>query len=150
MRKEAEAILDKYLKGLNAAAETGDFEPLTNKLNQAMKKITETSRRDFEKLFVKKDVSLGLVQKLQINFADDPNLDENQKGRLKGLQKELIAYLIKQYELKENKSRLIDETQDTLKRIMNPASHAALVPLYESELKNAIAGVQKLKEYLDD
>lgn len=44
----------------------------------------------------------------------------------------------------------IEETKDVLKRIMNPASHAALVSLYESELKNAIAGVQKLKENLND
>ena len=149
LRKEAEAILDKHLKGLNAAAEIGNFEPLTNKLNQALNKITETSRRDFEKLFVKKDLSLEKIKKLQTNFATDPSLDANEKGRLTGLQKELIAYLVKQYELKENKARLIEETQDTLKRIMNPASHATLIPLYESELKNAIAGVRKLKEYLD-
>ena len=149
LRKEVEAILDKHLKGLNSAAQTGDFEPLTNRLNYALKKITETSRKDFEKLFMKKDLPLELVKKLQTDFANDPALDANQKGRLTGLQKELIAYLIKQYEIKEDKARLIEETQDTLRRIMNPASHAALVPLYESELKNAIAGVQKLKEHLD-
>lgn len=149
LRKEVEAILDKHLKGLNSAAHTGDFEPLTNKLNHALKQITETSRKDFEKLFMKKDLPLELVKKLQTDFASDPTLHANQKGRLIGLQKELIAYLIKQYEIKEDKTRLIEETQDTLKRIMNPASHAALVPLYESELKNAIAGVKKLKEHLD-
>lgn len=92
---------------------------------------------------------LELVQKLRTNFAEDPSLSANEKGRLTGLQRELVAYLIKQYELKDDKARLIEETQDTLKRIMNPASHSALVPLYESELKNAIARVQKLKEYLD-
>ncbi len=102
LRKEVEAILDKHLKGLNSAAQTGDFEPLNNKLNQVLKKITETSRKDFEKLFMKKDLPLELVKKLQTDFASDPTLDANQKGRLKGLQKELFAYVIKQYELKEN------------------------------------------------
>ncbi|EFK07332.1 conserved hypothetical protein [delta proteobacterium NaphS2] len=150
LRKEMEAVLDKYLKGLNSAAETGNFEPLTNKLNKALKRMTGTHRRDFEKLFVNKDLPLELVKKLQTNYSEDDSLNANQKGRLTGLRKELIAYLIKQYELKENKARLIEETQDVLKRIMNPASHVALVPLYESELKNAIVGVQKLKEYLDD
>ena len=149
LRKEVESILGKHLQGLNAAAESGKFEALSNKLNHALKKISETSRKDFGKLFVEKDLPLELIRKLQTNFADDPSLDANEKGRLTGLQRELITYLIKQYELKDNKVRLIEETQDTLKRIMNPASHAALVPLYESELKNAIAGVQKLKEYLN-
>ena len=149
LRKEVESILGKHLNGLNAAAESGKFESLTNKLNQTLNKITETSRRDFGKLFVEKNLPLELVRKLQTNFAEDPSLNANEKGRLTGLQRELIAYLIKQYELKDDKARLIEETQDTLKRIMNPASHAALVPLYESELKNAIAGVRKLKECLD-
>jgi hypothetical protein len=71
------------------------------------------------------------------------------KSRLTGLKNELIKYLIKQYELKENKVKLVEEVQDTLKRIMNPASHHLLIPLYESELRKAIEGVQKLKEYLD-
>ncbi len=70
-------------------------------------------------------------------------------GRLTGLKKELIAYLVKQYELKDSKSKLIEETQDILKRVMNPASHASLVSLYESELNDAIDGVKKLREYLN-
>jgi len=150
LRKEAEAILSKYLKGLNSAAENGKFEPLSNKLNHALNQITETNRRDFEKLFVKKkDMPVELIKKLQTNFTEDDTLTANQKGRLTGLKNELIAYLIKQYELNNNKAKLIEETQDILQRIMNPASHSSLVPLYESELKNAILGVQKLKDYLN-
>jgi len=149
LRKETEALLDKYLKGLNSAAETGEFEPLASKLNHALKQISETNRRDFEKVFVNKTMSIDLIKKLQTDFSADGSLTPNEKGRLTGLKNELIAYLIKQYELKENKAKLVKEIQDILKRIMNPASHASLVPLYESELKNAISGVQKLKEYLD-
>jgi hypothetical protein len=32
---------------------------------------------------------------------------------------------------------------------MNPASHDLLIPLYESELSNAVSGVQTLKEALN-
>ena len=39
--------------------------------------------------------------------------------------------------------------KDILKRIMNPASHASLVPLYEGELTRAIASVERLKELLN-
>ena len=107
LRKEAEAILDKYLKGLNTAAETGDFEPLTNKLNQALKKITNTHRRDFEKLFVNKDRPLELIKKLQTNYSEDDSLDANQKGRLNGLQKELITYLIRKPQFPPHISALL-------------------------------------------
>ena len=51
--------------------------------------------------------------------------------------------------INNNKSKLIEETQGILKRIMNPASHASLIPLYESELTEAIAGVKQLQEYLN-
>ena len=149
LRKETELLLGKYLKGLNSAAESGKFEPLANKLNEALKQITETSRRDFNKLFVKKKLPVDLIKKLQTDFSEDDSLTTNEKGRLTALKNELIAYLIKQYELKDDKIKLIEETQEILKRIMNPASHALLVPLYESELKNAISGVQKLKEHFD-
>lgn len=96
-----------------------------------------------------KKLPVDLIKKLQTNYAEDDSLTIGEKDKLNELKNELIAYLIKQYELKDDKAKLIEETQDTLKRIMNPASHASLVPLYESELKDAIAGVQKLKEYLD-
>lgn len=148
LRKETEATLDKYLKGLNSAAENGKFEFLTSKLNNALKQITETSRRDFDKLFVKKTLPVDLIKKLQTNFTEDDSLTANEKGRLTGLKNELIAYLIKQYELKDNKTKLIEDTQDILKRIMNPASHSSLVPLYESELKDAIKSVKALKKHL--
>ena len=71
------------------------------------------------------------------------------KGRVPP-QKGLFAYLIKQYELKENKAKLIEESQSTLKRVMNPASHASTIPFFGAELKDAIAAVKKLKIYLSD
>jgi len=149
IRKEAEVVLQKYIKGLNGVAEDGKFEPLASKLNQALKKVTENSRRDFDKVFVKRDLSLDVIRKLQIDFTNDDSLTLEEKDNLTKLNNDLIAYLIKQYELNENKSRLIEETQDVLKRVMNPASHASLVPLYEAELKDAINGVKKLQEYLN-
>lgn len=149
IRKEAELVLHKYIKGLNGAAEDGVFVPLSSKLNQAFKQVTENSRRDFNKLFVKKDLPLDLIKKLQTDFINDDLLTVEEVGELTKLKNELIAYLIKQYELNENKSKLIEETQDILKRVMNPASHASLVPLYEAELKEAITGVKQLQEHLN-
>ncbi len=149
LRKETEAILSKHLKPLNSAAENGKFEELTSQLNSVFKQVSETNRRDFNKLFVKKPLSIELMNKLKTDYSKDNSLTDDQKKHLARLENELVTYLIKQYELKDDHARLIEETQDILKRIMNPASHASLVPLYESELKDAISGVQKLKEYLN-
>ena len=149
IRKEAEVVLHKYIKGLNSVAEDGEFVPLANKLNQAFKQVTENSRRDFNKLFVKNELPLDVIKKLKIDFTNDGSLSVEEVDKLTKLKDELITYLIKQYELNENKARLIEETQDVLKRVMNPASHASLAPLYESELRDAIAGVKQLQVYLN-
>jgi hypothetical protein len=148
LRKETEALLDKYLKGLNAASQ-GEFVPLIDKLNQAMNQLSETRRADFNKLFVKKDLTQEFIEKLNIDFENDESLDQNQKGRLRGLRNDLVKYLVKQSQIKQDRESIINEMKDILKRIMNPASHASLVPLYEGELKKAIEGVKRLKELLN-
>ena len=140
-------ILDKYLKGLNLAT-AGSFEPLSNELKKALNKMTEDHRRDFKRLFVDKNLDLEVIKKLETDFEVDNDLSPEEKGRLKGLKNELFRYLIKQYELKDDKTRLIEEIQDTLKRVMNPAAHAGFTPLYRAELQRAIDGVVKLKEHL--
>ena len=149
LRKETEAILSKYLKTLNSVTE-GKFEPLSNKLNQALKKITETNRNDFKRLFINKDMDIKVIKKLSTDFETDDDLTPEQKGRLRGIKSELSRYFIKQYELKDDKARLIEEIQDVLKRVMNPAAHAGFSPLYEAELRKAIEGVKKLKEHLTE
>ncbi len=98
---------------------------------------------------MKNELPLDVVKKLKIDCTNDGSLSEDEKDKLIKLKDELITYLIKQYELNENKVRPIEKTQDVLKRVMNPASHASLVPLYESELNDAIAGVKQLQEHLN-
>lgn len=148
LRKETEALLDKYLKRLDSASE-GKFQPLMDKLNQAMNQLNETRREDFYKLFVKKDLTQEFIEKLKTDFENDESLDQNQKGRLRGLRNDLVKYLVKQSQIRQDKERIINEMKDILKRIMNPASHASLVPLYEGELRKAIEGVRRLKEILN-
>jgi AAA15 family ATPase/GTPase len=41
LRKETEVLLDKYLRGLNLASQ-GEFQPLMDKLNQAINQLNET------------------------------------------------------------------------------------------------------------
>ena len=148
LRKETEALLNKYLKGLDLASQ-GKFQPLTDKLNQAMNQLNETRRADFNKLFVNKDLTPEFIQKLNTDFENDDSLEANEKGRLRGLRNDLVKYLVKQSQIKRDKERTIIDMKDTLNRIMNPASHASLAPLYPGELEKAIEGVKKLKEILN-
>lgn len=149
LRKETEGLVSKYLKGLNEAAYNGEFEPLNNQLNQIHNQIINQERLDFKKVFVDKTIPLEVIKKLKTDFEADETLDANQKGRLRGLRNEVFDYLIKQYETQENKDRVLDDIKDILKRVMNPASHAALTNLYEGELESAIEEVKKLKQFLD-
>ena len=57
--------------------------------------------------------------------------------------------MVIQLELNDRSERILNETKDILKRIMNPASHASLIPLYEAELKKAIDGVIELKTIIE-
>ena len=83
------------------------------------------------------------------DFENDASLDDFKKGRLRGMKNELFRYLVRQYEIREDQERILAETKDILKRVMNPASHSTFTPLYEEELKTAIEGVKKLKEVLE-
>lgn len=169
LRKETEALLDKYLKGLNLASQ-GEFQPLMDKLNQAMNQLNETRRTDFNNLIIKKisviqefltekhqgidSLSMSekvkeFIERLKTNFEDDESLEASEKIRLTGLRNDFVKYLLKQSQIKEDKERIINEMKDILQRIMNPASHASLVPLYPGELEKAIEGVKKLEEILN-
>jgi hypothetical protein len=149
LRKETEAVLDKYLKGLNMAS-TGEFEPLMSKLNNALNNVTIQDYSKFKKTFVSRGLPVDVLEKLKTNFEEDVTLTLEEKGKLRSLKNNLIDYLIDQVNFNNNSERLILETKDILKRIMNPASHASLVPIYEAELKNAIAGVTALKAILNE
>lgn len=148
LRKETEALLDKYLKGLNLAS-TGEFVPLMNKLNKALDQITENKRRAFKNVISTRGLPKATLEKLNSDFENDGTLQPADIGKLRGIRTQYTNYLVEQLELNDRSERILNETKDILKRIMNPASHASLVPLYEAELKKAIDGVNELKTILD-
>lgn len=149
LRKETEALLDKYLKGLKLAS-TGEFEPLMNKLNNALKQITENNRRSFNRATSTRGLPNEIIEKLRTDFENDDDLTPVQKGKLRGLRNDFVNYLTNQIRVNADSERLLTETKDILKRIMNPASHNTLIPLYEDELRKAIDGVIELKTILEN
>lgn len=149
LRKEVELTIKKYLnQGLNR--ENEEFQELSKMLKSAHEKYTLNERRAFEKLFVDNGMPLDLIKKITGDFETDPALGVEEIGRLKNKRKHLFEYLIKQYEVKENKDKLFDEIKTILDRIMNPASHASGEAMYDRELQNAITKVHELKRLLEE
>jgi ABC-type dipeptide/oligopeptide/nickel transport system ATPase subunit len=149
LRKETEAVLDKYLKGLNKAANDGTFEPLMSKLTKALNDITENNRKAFNQVMSKRGLDNETIEKLKTDFEHDTSLTQAQIGKLKGLRNTYVSFILNNDEQNNKKEELITEIKDILRRVMNPASHAGSAPLFRGELQKAIDGVIELKGYLN-
>jgi len=149
LRKEAEELLNKHIQNLNNVAETGRFTTLSEKITNIFKKLTEDERISFNKLFINKKIPLEIIKKIKEDYQNDETLGQDKKGQLNCLKNELFNYLIRQYEIRDNKSALENDLKDDLIRVMNPASHGGNTPLYRDELKKAADGIVKLKNLLD-
>ncbi len=148
LRKEVEMILKKYLNhNLNSTNE--DFTELSKMIKSAYEKYTENERNLFKKVFVDNALELDIIKKIEQDFENDDSLNPEQKGRLRNLQKSLKKYLIKQYEVRDEKEKLFIELRTILDRIMNPASHASGESMYAQELEDAIEKVKQLKAVLE-
>lgn len=148
LRKEAESILTKYLNpGLNEL--NGEFQALSAKIKSAYEKLTVDQRRSFERLFVNKQLPVEKLKKIEGDYESDGTLSPGEKRSLGIIKRELFKYLYKQYEVQEEKEKILNETRDILDRVMNPASHASETPLYEGELREAIEGIHRLKTFLE-
>ncbi|WP_377475025.1 MAG: hypothetical protein P2A85_19945 [Microcoleus anatoxicus] len=149
LRKEVEDAINKYLESLNLAGSEGTFKPVTERINQVINARTRNRRDDFNRVFTRLNINTELIEKLKIDFENDDSLSSIEKSKLRNLQGKIVNYLVKQSQLEHDDERVLNEIKELLIRIMNPASHASLVPLYEGELIKAIEGVRRLKEILN-
>jgi len=149
LRKETETLVDKYLRGLSEASDSGDFKPLTDQLRSVINQVTEEERWRFKRLFIRNDLDIEILHKISTDFENDSNLSREEKGKLKHIKEKIFEFLIRLNQQNIDQEKILIEITDIIKRIMNPASHATLIPLYENELKKAIDGVKRLKDILE-
>lgn len=148
LRKEVEMVIKKYLnKKLDSESE--EFKTLSSMLKSAYENYTLNERRAFNKIFVDKTLPIATLKKIESDFENDDNLNDDEKFKLKTLKKELNGYLYKQYEVKEEKEKIFTDLKTILDRIMNPASHATGETMYAKELEQAITTVKELKTFLE-
>ncbi|WP_447636161.1 AAA family ATPase [Flavobacterium microcysteis] len=144
LRKELESILKNYTD----PNFTRDFSPLNERLTSAYTKYTHNERLAFEKIFVKKEIGIELLQKINTDYNTDGTIGDDDKRVLSILERELKTYLINQYKVQNNKDLLFDDLKSILDRILNPASHSSTNPLYEQELEDAIVKILEIKALL--
>lgn len=145
LRKELESVLKIYTD----PDFTKDFKPLSERLEGAYKKFTHSERLNFEKLFVKKDISLDTLKKIKEDYQADATVSDEDKLKLDNIKNDLNKYIISQYEVQENKDQLFEDLKTIMDRILNPSSHSSTTPLYESELEDAIATILQIKSLLN-
>lgn len=144
LRKELEAILKNYTD----PDFSKDFKPLSERLESAYKKFTQNERRNFEKLFVNKDISVETLKKIETDYQTDSELSDDDKRKLDIIKRELNRYIISQYEVQESKDALFADLKTILDRILNPSSHSSTAPLYEQELEEAIVTIGRIQNLL--
>lgn len=145
LRKELESILKNYTD----PNFTKDFSPLNERLTSAYTKYTHNERLAFEKIFVKKEIDIELLEKINTDYNADATISEDDKRTLSITDKELKNYLVAQYKVQNNKDLLFDDLKSILDRILNPASHSSTNPLYEQELEDAIVKILEIKALLN-
>jgi ABC-type dipeptide/oligopeptide/nickel transport system ATPase subunit len=145
LRKESEKILRKFLNKDLTGIES-EFESLSNLINQAKNQVERRQLCKFQQILHKQKLP---IEKLKEDFEADTSLDNNTKGRLRGLKNELLQFAIEENQRNSNASKILEELESIKKRILNPGSHGNSMPYYEQELKEAIKIVEQLYQLLN-
>lgn len=145
LRLEAEAILSSFLdpnmKNINK-----EFSTLKNKIGEASNIIFKENYRRFRREFIK-DWDIEKIKKIITDFDSDEALTVAEKARLQSCKNGLLNLFINMCEESQIKEKVLEDIDEILDRILNPASHHGENPLHRAELKVAIERVKELKEH---
>lgn len=148
LRKEAENLLTHFIDPNMNEVDIG-FETLSNKINRAMNLVGEDGYARFKRKFIKPSLAANILAELENDFENNPTLTEDEKGRLRGLKRDVLRFTIHQNQQKAFSNSILEELMELKDRILNPHSHGNNMPLYEQELKDAIGIIEELKVFLD-
>jgi len=148
LRKAAENILTHFIDPNMNEIDSG-FETLSNKIKRAMNLVGEDGYSQFKRRFVKPSLPANILGELENDFENNPALSPNEKGRLRGLKREVLRFTIQQNQQSAVSNSILEELAELKDRILNPHSHGNNMPLYEQELKDAIEVIEELKVFLD-
>ncbi|HTB99720.1 MAG TPA: AAA family ATPase [Ferruginibacter sp.] len=148
LRKTAESLLTHFLDPEMKNIDKG-FVTLSNKINEAINKVGDDGYLKFKQTFIRPSLTIDQLKELENDFENNPALGPDEKGKLRGLKKQLFRFTIEQNAQHASSRNVINELNEIKDRILNPLSHGNAVPHYEQELKDAIRIVEDLKVFLD-
>ncbi len=167
LRKCTEELLENYLKAAQAKAlhshivEEGKFVALSQMIREAEKTLVLDAHKEFAELLQSQYSEEEFKQLLateRVNPANIEAADNHAKGRViariiasrPNLQAAILESLTEASRAKLNALRILDDVRKIKDRILNPASHAGVTPLYSKEAEDAIKIIERLQSALDD
>lgn len=145
LRLEAEAILSSFLdpnmKNINK-----EFSSLKKKIQEANNIIFKENYRRFRREFIK-DWDIEKIRKITTDFESDATLTAGEVARLRSCKNTLLNLFVRMCEESQIKEKILEDIDEILDRILNPASHHGENPLHRAELRVAIERVKELKEH---
>lgn len=145
LRLEAEAILSSFLdpnmKNINK-----EFSSLKKKIQEANNIIFKENYRRFRREFIK-DWDIEKIRKITTDFESDATLTSGEIARLRSCKNTLLNLFVRMCEESQIKEKILEDIDEILDRILNPASHHSENPLHRSELRVAIERIKELKEH---
>lgn len=148
LRKEAETLLTNFIDPDMNEIDAG-FETLSNKINRARNLVEKDGYAQFRRRFIKPTLPSNILAEIENDFENNPVLSDNERGRLRGLKRDVLQFTIQQNQQNTVSNNILEDLAELKDRVLNPHSHGNNMPLYEQELKDAIEVVEELKVFLD-
>jgi ABC-type Mn2+/Zn2+ transport system ATPase subunit len=162
LRKHAEANLEKFLvqakmkNGIYPLIEKGDFSALGAKINESINLLKASGPQRFAE-FLQREFSMDELKQLLSTAEIDPTqfaaLSKDEKSAAMGklysarakLQQDLLGLMTEASRRRVNALKLLEQVESIKDRILNPASHAGVAPIYTKEAEDAIKVIQALE-----
>lgn len=166
LRKCAEQQLEGFLFAASqknphgAVIERGKFQSLASMISEARGLLLLQAKKEFAAL-LQGEYSLEEFEQLVSDESIDPTkvsaANNQEKGRIiaklvgarANLQNSMLELLSDAARKQRNAAQLLDEVKKIKDRILNPASHAGITPLYTKEAEDAVEIIRQLRTALD-
>ncbi len=146
-----DALTAKRFIDHDEAMPTKDYLKLSEALRAARNKIHAGLNVElYEKIvrFTPEAHRRFLIGSSDDDIEAESSLSDADKGRLKGSRKNLRKMVSVDHVEKLRKIKIIDDVLACTERVLNPAAHSGTPPLYEKEVRDALALVRHLENAL--
>ena len=155
LRRKVEELIRIYFDPtLEELARFHVLEPLAGALNNVEKEHDARLRSEFLRILNNPQMDAAKVQQLRKErFQGDDTLTPVEIGQIDTFRKSVLRFLEKYYTDRVTKAQkrdellaVVEKVAEIRSRILNIGAHHTTVPLYESELKDAIETIEAFEQ----